>query len=193
MRSSMKASAWRSVTSDRATARSAWRPATRNSCSPSRATVHPLHLGADHDEALRLGLGRSRLVHERRPAGRAPPCTPCPVTADMAAPDHRVRGVPAGDVGLRARPPAAGRSSSSGRYAASSCSRTRSCSAGEVPSSGARSSRRHSTRARSMWRRNCRPRPLPSLAPSMRPGMSATTNSAPSPRPDRRPGAGPGS
>ena len=35
----------------------------------------------------------------------------------------------------------------------------------------------HSTRARSMWRRNWWPRPRPSLAPSMRPGMSATTNS----------------
>ena len=28
-----------------------------------------------------------------------------------------------------------------------------------------------------MWRRNCSPRPLPSLAPSIRPGMSATTSS----------------
>ena len=40
----------------------------------------------------------------------------------------------------------------------------------------------HSTRARSMWRRNWWPRPVPSLAPSIRPGMSATTNSVSSSR-----------
>ena len=57
---------------------------------------------------------------------------------------------------------------------------SRSCSAGRRAAVGApaRSSRSTSTRARSMWRRNWWPRPLPSLAPSMRPGMSATTNSS---------------
>ena len=70
-----------------------------------------------------------------------------------------------------------GRSSSSGRYSPSSCSRIRSCSAGDTPSSWARSTMMHITRARSTWRRNWCPSPRPSLAPSISPGMSATTKS----------------
>ena len=64
----------------------------------------------------------------------------------------------------------------------------RSCSdGGSPPTSGAPRSRRTTrTRARSMWRRNWCPSPLPPAAPSTRPGMSAMTNSVPSCTPPTR-------
>ncbi len=53
---------------------------------------------------------------------------------------------------------------------------------GHVVSRAVRSTITHSTRARSIWRRNWWPSPLPSLAPSIRPGMSATMKSVDSSR-----------
>ena len=71
------------------------------------------------------------------------------------------------------RPP----SESSMTYAASSASITSRSVIGSRPgSSVAQSTTCTSTEQRSTWRRNSRPRPLPSLAPGISPGTSAMVN-----------------
>ncbi len=171
------------VTSLSATTRSTSRPSRRNSPSATRSTMAPLASGRRTTTPSRSDHGLTGLVDERRQ-----------LSDDLGHPlsCHRRHDRPVPAESRRAprpgpRRPWCRRRRAGDRAAQGGTRRARATGSvpaptGETPSSCARSTMMHITRARSTWRRNWWPSPRPSLAPSIRPGMSATTKSVSSSR-----------